>query len=302
MKVIFKAKAMQFKNGCLLLPATIADKKVLDNFCNEATSHIVTVTANYSKSNKTYNQCKTVFALTAILFECNYDRIPSSSENERLYRELLEEYAPKEPSLLNPEKESPIPLSRMNKREAAEFINSLITLIMENCDLTDKQQVDVKQIFEEFHANCGYGDNNPIDYDKDGNMLSEKEWREKNNFSFASGLQNETLQLHHILSRGAFKEYENCSWNWIMLTDEEHNRIFHDHGWEYFLDRFPNCAMRVKTAFDKGHQIYSLDLLKALKKLNLIDDMGNDVNQNNSVQIENETEETDDYDYSKGLF
>lgn len=273
-KVIFKAKSMQFKNGCLLLPATPADRRILDQFCNEATSHIVTVTANYSRSNKTYDQCKTVFALTAILFECNYDRVPSGSENERLYRELLEEYAPREESLLDPNKTTPIPLSRMNKREAAEFINALINLIMENCDLTDKQQIDVKQIFEEFQSNNSFGVNNPTDYHKDGTMLTEEEWRKKNNFSFASGVKGTDecpLHLHHILTRH-HAAAKDCSWNWVMLLPSEHD-FYHQNGYEKFLEVYPNLAKRVKNAFDEAHALYTLELQKALIKLGLIDDM-----------------------------
>lgn len=285
-KIIFKAKAMEFKNGCLLLPATASDRRILNNFCTECGSKIVTVTANFSRANKTYDQVKTVFALTAILFECNYDRIPSSSENERLYRELLEEYAPREESLLNPEKTTPIPLSRMEKREAAEFINSLITLIMENCDLTDKQQVDVKQIFEEFQANNNFGENNPTDYDKNGEMLSEEIWRKKNNFSFASGIkgtEEAPLHLHHILTRGAHSAYKDCSWNWIMLTPEEHN-YFHQNGYEKFFELYPSTAKRIKNAFDTGHALYTLELQKGLKNLGLLEE--SDLNDNNST-VEN---------------
>ena len=178
-KIAIKCRPMQFKNGCLLIPATVADRERLNSFCTTVGDRLCTVTANYSRSNKTYDQCKTVFALTAILFEYNYNRVPSSTENERMYRELLEEFGPREECLLDPNKTTPIPLSRMTKLQAAEFINALINLIMENCDLTDKQQIDVKQIFEEFQANCGYGESNPLDYDKDGNMLTEEEWRTK---------------------------------------------------------------------------------------------------------------------------
>lgn len=272
MKVIFKAKAMQFKNGCLLLPATPADKRILDPFCQSASNHIITVTANYSRSNKTYNQVKTVFALVQIIFLCNYNRQPNQDETERLYQELLEMYAERRECLLDVNKTEPIPLSKMSKQQASTFINALIHLLMEDCDLTEEQAVDVKQIFEEFQANEGYGDKNPIDYDENGNLLTENEWREKNHYSFASGVIDETLQLHHIVSKGSRPDIKDFAWNWIMLTDYEHNRVFHDNGWEYFLDLYPHCAKRIKNAFDKGHQLYSLDLQKALQKLDLLDE------------------------------
>ena len=62
-KVLFKAKARQFQNGCLLLPATTADKKILDQFCNELGNRYATVTANFSRANKSYDQVKTVHIL-----------------------------------------------------------------------------------------------------------------------------------------------------------------------------------------------------------------------------------------------
>lgn len=277
MKVIFKAKAMQFKNGCLLLPATPADRRILDPFCQSAANHIITVTANYSRSNKTYDQVKTVFALVEIIFTCNFDRKPNQEECERLYKELLELYAERRECLLDVNKTEPVPLSKMTKHQASEFINALIHLIMKNCDLTESQSVDVKQIFEEFQQNEGFGEKNPIDYDESGELLSESEWREKNRYSFASGLIDETLQLHHIISKGARPDIKDCAWNWIMLTDYEHNRIYHDKGWETFLEMFPHCANRIKNAFDKGHQLYPLDLQDALKKLGLIQENGLDV-------------------------
>lgn len=277
-KIIFKAKSMRFQNGCLLLPATPGDRKILDSFCEEATNHIITVTANYSRSKKTYDQVKTVFALTSILFECNYDRTPSSSENELMYRSLLEEYAPKTESMLNPDIKVPIPLSQMSVSEAAEFIQALIDLIMENCDLTDKQQVDVKQIFEEFHANCGYGKNNPIDYDKNGNLLSEEEWRRKNDYSFASGIKGSddiVLHLHHIISRGARKDLIDNPTNWIMLTAEEH-MFYHEKGWAEFLAVYPSCAERIRNDFIINHHPMPFDLQKALIKLGLLDSLQED--------------------------
>lgn len=270
---------MKFQNGCLLLPATAADRRILDQFCTEAGPHIVTVTANYSRSNKTYDQCKTVFALTAILFESNFDRIPSNSENEQMYRELLEEYAPRTESLLDPDKTVPIPLSKMNKMEAAEFINALLNLIMENCDLTDRQQIDVKQIFEEFHSHCGYGENNPIDYDNQGKMLSEEAWRKKNNFSFASGIKGSddvVLHLHHIISRGARKDLIDNPTNWIMLTAEEH-MFYHEKGWEAFLELYPSCAERIKNDFLRNHHPMPFDLQKALIKLGLLDSLQDEI-------------------------
>lgn len=201
--ITIMTKAMKFQNGCLLLPATNKDKILLNSFCESLGSRYARMTASFTRSNKSYDQVKTVFALVSILFECNYDRVPNSSELDRMYRDLLEEYGPREPSLLRQGETVAIPLSRMSKIQAAEFINALINLIMENCDLSDKQQIDVKQIFEEFQSN-NFGAKNPTDYHKDGTMLTVEEWRKKNNFSFASGVKGTVenpLHLHHIVTK-----------------------------------------------------------------------------------------------------
>ena len=87
-KVIFKAKARQFNNGCLLLPATEGDKRILNSFCTTLGNRYATVTANFSKANKSYDQVKTVFALCTLLFEINYDRVPNSDELDRMYESL----------------------------------------------------------------------------------------------------------------------------------------------------------------------------------------------------------------------
>lgn len=273
-KVIFKAKACQFKNGFLLLPATPSDKSVLQSFCQTAGDHYITVTANYSRANKSYDQCKTIFALINILFEQSKDRKPTQDEQALVYSRLLWKYADRIEDPLNPEETVPISLSQMDKYQAAHFINAIMNEIYENRHgLSDGMEVDLKTIFEEFQRENNFGELNPIDYDKNGKLLNISEWRKKNNYSFASFVQNETLQLAHIMSRGSHPEYENCCWNWLMLTDYEHNRIQHSSGggWYKLLTLYPHLAPRVKEAYDKGHELYPLDIQKALEELGLID-------------------------------
>lgn len=277
MKAVLKCVPRLFKNGYLLIPATASDKYQLSSICESIGSGVATVTVSHTKRLKTYDQCKTVFALITLYFFIIKGRYPTESEKALVYSKLLWQYAPRTEDPLNPDETVPIPLSEMSVQQAAIFINSIMGEIYEYKNgLTDYQEIELKRLFEEFYGANGFGENNPIDYDSEGNLLTEAEWRLKNNFSFASGIQDETLQLHHILSRGAFPQYADCAWNWIMLTDDEHNRMFHDHGWEYFLNIFPHCARRIKEAFDRGHQVYSLDLQKALFKLDLIDEMGMD--------------------------
>ena len=274
-KISIRAIPHKFNNGSyLLLPATQADKTILDTFCISTGNKYVTLTANYARANKSYDQIKAVFALINLRFKLQYHRAPTDMEQAYVYNEFLRKYADKVPNPINPDVLEPITLSNMTKAQAAAFINAIIADIYEyaGSSLTDTQEIELKEIFQEFQEANGFGKGNPLDYDKDGNMLSEEEWRKKNHFSFASGVSTEDLQLHHILSRGAHKAFEHCTWNWIMLTDEEHNRIIHAKGWQKFIEIFPHTAKRIKNAYDMAHELYPHDIQVALVNVGLIDE------------------------------
>ena len=278
-KVVFKAKAMQFKNGALLIPATPRDKVILNSFAETLGNRYATVTANFNRANKSYDQVKTVFALIGIRFFIQYHRYPTETEQAIIYSNFLWKYAPKMPNPLDPNEEIPIPLSQMSKSDAAIFISGIMGDIYEFAgdDMSDTTAVQLSQIFEEFHAANGYGVGNPIDYDENGTLLSEDEWRKRNHFSFASGVSTEDLQLHHILSRGAHKQFEHCAWNWIMLTDYEHNRIIHNRGgWQKFLEIYPHCAKRIKNAYDMAKEMYPHEIQIELIKLGLINELSDE--------------------------
>ncbi len=266
-KVIFKAKARQFNNGCLLLPATEGDKRILNSFCTTLGNRYATVTANFSKANKSYDQVKTVFSLCTLLFEINYDRVPNSDELDRMYESLLREFAPKQPDLLNPEILVPIHLSKMSKMEAAQFINSIFNLIIENCDLTDKQQVSVRELFTEFKRETSVGEGNPCDYDSNGNLLSIEEWCERNNVSMASGVDDGTLEIAHIITKSAHPEYRDCVWNFLRLTHYEHLEIQHRKGWKELLSIYPHLIPRVKAAYDKAGELYPFTMVEEFNAL-----------------------------------
>ena len=281
-KVVFKAKGMQFKNGALLIPATPRDKIILQSFLETLGNRYATVTANFNRANKSYDQVKTVFALINIRFFIQHHRYPTETEQAIIYSKFLWKYAPKMPDPLNPEEDTPIPLSQMSKSDAAIFISGIMADIYEYAgdDLVDTTAVELSQIFEEFQSANGYGVGNYIDYDENGNLLSEEEWRNKNHYSFASGVISEDLQLHHILSRGAHDAFRDKPWNWIMLTDFEHNRIIHNRGgWEKFLSIYPHCANRVKNAYDTAHELYPPELQSVFTKLGLIDENSNEIKE-----------------------
>lgn len=282
-KISFKAVPHKFENGSyLLLPATKADRVTLDTFSENTGDRYVTVTVNLSRANKSYDQVKTVFALIDIRFELQHHRKPTDTEQAMVYSRFLWKYAEKVPDPLHPDEMGPITLSCMSKSQAASFISSIIADIYEYAgdSLTDTQQVELKEIFEEFQSATGFGVGNYLDYDENGDLLSEGKWREKNHFSFASGVNTEDLQLHHILSRGSHPQYENVAWNWIMLTEEEHMRIIHAKGgWQKFLMIFPHCANRVKNAYDMAKELYPPEIQTAFIKLGLIDENSNEIEE-----------------------
>lgn len=273
-KWVLKCKPMRFKNGCLLIPASPADRHQMNMICESVANGVATVTVSHSRTLKTYDQCKTLFALINLYFFIKTGRYPTDNEQALTYSRILWKYAPKMEDPTDPETMVPIPFSQQDKQQAAITINGLMGEIYElQNGLTDFQEIELKELFENFYANNGYGNRNPVDYDEFGNPYSEAEWRKRNDFSFASGISDETLQLHHIISRGARKDLIDKPFNWIMLTDFEHNRVYHDKGWDYFLSIYPNCALRIKNAFEQGKHPMPFDLQKALIKLGLLDSL-----------------------------
>jgi len=280
-KISFKAIPKKFNNGCyLLLPATPQDRICLNSFCDEIGQTYITVTANRNRGTKSYDQVKTIFALINIRFFINHNRYPTDTEQAKEYSDLLWLYADRQPVAQGSEDTAPVSLSEMSKSQAASFIGSIIAELYEfmGNGLTDSMQVELKDIFESFQAANGQGVGNPIDYDKDGNLLTMDEWRKKNHFSFASGVVTEDLQLHHIMTRNSKPQLADVAWNWIMLTDYEHNRIIHAKGgWQKFIELFPHCAPRIKNAYDMAHEMYPHEIQVALIKLGLINEYSDKV-------------------------
>lgn len=276
MKVVLKCVPRQFKNGWLLVPASTADRCQMESICQTIGNGVATVTVNHSRSKKSYDQCKTVFALIDLYFFIIKGRYPTEDEKALTYSRLLWQFAPKIEDPLNPEELVPIPLSQQTKYEAAFFIDGILAQIYEfKNGLTDSQEIQLKKLFEDFYAENGFGDKNPIDFDENGNLLSAEEWRKRNNFSFASGIEGTEvtpLHLHHIISRGARRDLIDDPTNWIMLTAEEH-MMYHNEGWEKFLDTYCNCAKRVKFAYEHHKHPMPFDLQKALIKLGLLDSL-----------------------------
>ena len=123
--------------------------------------------------------------------------------------------------------------------DAANLISHIMNVIVEFADLTLPLQADVRKLFYEWETTRGGLERDPLDYDEFGNMLVEAEWRKEHPVSQASGIGG-ALELAHIVSRGADCRQIDESWNWLMLTYEEHRLVQHQKGWAAFLDMYPH--------------------------------------------------------------
>lgn len=256
-KVSIKALVSKYDNQYSFKPATIADKRVIDTFAETSVGKYVTLTVNYSKGDKTYDQVKTIWALIAIMYEAINGFKPTSDQSEQLYSELLDSFAERTPSILHQGDTVPIPLSSMSKQQASSFTQCIINELAESCDLTPDLQSDVKEIFEQFQKWKGEQITDPVDYGENGVLLTTSEWLEKNVISFASGLK-ENLEIAHIVSKGTAPQYRDCCWNFLRLTHEEH-MMQHKIGWDKFLEIYPHLKPRVEKARELAHKIDTLN-------------------------------------------
>lgn len=182
---------------------------------------------------------------------------PTKDQSDQLYRELLEEFAEREPSILHKGETVPIPLSSMSIQQAASFIQCIINELAESCDLSAQLQLDAKEIFEQFQHWKGEQLTDFTDYNSDGELLTTSEWLEKNPVSFASGLK-ENLEIAHIVSKGTAPQYRDKCWNFLRLTHEEH-MMQHRVGWDKFLELYPHLKPRVEHARELANKLDNLN-------------------------------------------
>lgn len=266
-KVNFRACVKQFSNGSyLFLPATLADKKNCDIFCEQIGNGYVSVTAEKKRANRTIDQNKTVWALISIIYESQYNKRPTDGEAKLLYEELLKMYAPRVKGLLNPDEEVTASLSMMDKYQTAEFIGRLIDLVRTYCNLNDRLSVDVKQVFEDYIEFRSSLSKDPVDM-RNGEYLSTEEWLKINNVSMASG-SGEALEIAHIISKGSAPQFRDCCWNFIRLTHEEHIEVQHRFGWEHFIELYPHLRGRIERAEKlSGHKVLGRSTVEVVKDL-----------------------------------
>lgn len=267
-KICLRTLVAKTSSDYVLKPATPADKTALDMFFQENLGKYVTVTCSQRKGTKTYDQVKTIWALIYILYESMNGGKPNTEQAAALYAALIEDYAPREPNPLHAGETQPVTLSRMSKQQAAVFIQSIINEISLYHKLSEDAQIDLQELFASFQEYKSGFSEDPIDFKENGEMYSIDEWLERNPVSMASG-RTENLEVAHILTRGAYPQFAECTWNMIRLTHEEHIGIMHNkinHNgeitkdeWDLFLQIYPHLRKRIEKARSIAYKIDQLN-------------------------------------------
>ena len=210
---------------------------------------------------KTFKQLASVWKLITVIFESMEDRRPTEEEKYDLYLDLLEEYADKVPSKINTNALRNVRISESNTVSAARFIDGLLFHLVTMCDLTSKYnlQADVRSVLYEWSNWVGQQD---IEVRRD-----VAEWKEKSVYSEASGLGGD-VDCHHILSRGAYPQYESETWNFLALTREEHS-FFHSAGVSAFIEKYPHLQGKIDNAYRKIGSVVKTQSAKSLAMLAL---------------------------------
>ena len=257
-KIAIRAVPKQFGNGSfLLLPATPSDKRLMDSFASSVGDKYVRITLTEIKANKTYDQVRTVWGLIEALYEIENHAKPTARQASLAYAHLISRYAPQVDDPLDPESKIPLTLSQMNKYEASNFINCIMSECMEKMGQSPDNAlvVDVQDFFTEFVEWRGRQRRDPIDIDENGEWLTIDKWCGRNNASMASG-SKESLEVCHIITKSRRPDLRECVWNLLRMTHYEHIEIQHRHGWERLLSIYPHLMPRVKAAYDRAGELY----------------------------------------------
>ena len=248
--ISIKAIIKNTSQGIIIEPVTQADKTVLSMFTAQSDKKYVTVNLKTTLATKSYTQLKTAWALMTIIFQAMYGRKPTKPELDELHNDLLDEFADRKQSLLHADKSVPITLREMSSRQMSSFIQSLINILAEDCELSVTEQITAKDLFCEWENYLSSLKEDWNDFDENGEMIPMDIWRKNHTVSFASGLAasvNMQLDLAHIVTRGSDEIHRDCCWNTMMLTHEEHMKQ-HEIGWNNFLELYPHLRGRVERA------------------------------------------------------
>lgn len=279
-KVSIKAVARQTQNGYLFLPATPTDKRIMNEFCLSCGTGYVNLTVQQVRASKSYQQVKTFWALNDIAYQLENGGVrPTVAQAQCMYMTFLQMFADKMPSPIKGQPDIPISLSRMSKSQATRFIQSIMNFCLERMgDSVDSAIItDAKELFEELMSYRSSRDIDPIDTDEEGNWLSIDEWIARNPVSMANG-ESESVETHHMITKGSRPEFRYSVWNLVRLTHHQHIEMIHAKSEDEFLKIYPELkgrferARRLASEYDKGNK--SLAQPKRAETDDLIDSDG----------------------------
>lgn len=263
-----RGQIKKVNNSFIIYPATKADWSNLTLYTNLITDKYSTITFKSGSGSKSYSQVKTAWALITMLCVAKLGRKPTKKEINIMYAETLDMFADKElqQGILSSEpKYVPVSISKMSKRQLARYIQSMMQMLHENTHgflLSPDDMIEISELFSEWNNFLSCLDVDPTDLDDNGEYLSLEEYRRTHTVSYASGRVTDNyggpLEMAHIVSRGSDPAFENCCWNVMMLTHEEHQEIMHQEGWNALIARYPHIRGRVDRAFNMAHHIYKV--------------------------------------------
>ena len=207
----------------------------------------VQTTLDLPYQRRTFRQNSAVWKLVTVIFENMEERKPDEDEKYALYLDLLDAYADKVPNRIKGGTR-PVHISEANSLEGSRFIDGLLHHLAMECGLSCDAQATVQEVLYEWEAWRGGLERDPSDYADAGQTepLCEKEWRRRRVYSEASGRGGDIV-LHHIVTKGSNKAAEDKAWNWLALTNEEHQSL-HRLGDEHFLSVYPHLRGRFERA------------------------------------------------------
>lgn len=197
------------------------------------------------RERRTFQQNKTLWALIRIIYITQNGEYPTDEESYNLYLDIVDAYADRTPNQITGELR-PIRISQSSTLQAARLIEACMDILSHIPDIPMEHVSEVQDMFFAWQAWRGRQDFDPMDQDEAGNLITEKIWRDKHKVSDATG-KGGGIVRSHIVSRGRDHQDIEKSWNWLALTNEEHDEQ-HRYGWNWFITKHPHLRGRVERA------------------------------------------------------
>jgi hypothetical protein len=254
------------KNRILYVRPSVADISVIEKFFikkeqqEEKTGEKCYPFYSFeiASRDKTFSQVKAIWALITVIFRSLNGRKPDEEEKYDLYSDILDMYADKIPNRFTGALR-PVHLSESDIYQAGRIISACIDVLTEYCSLNDVRdengkeiggdlQNEVRSIFLKWTNWRGGIAKDPLDYDQNGIELPLDKWLEKHKMSDITGVNDGTLEVAHIVSRGSDSADIERSWNWIVMEHKYYIEIQQGKGWETLFNEFPSIKPRVLRA------------------------------------------------------